>query len=527
MASAFETLRVLGRGSYGTAVLARERNQANGTQHEGDLRVLKEVDLSQMQPAARQEACKEVEVLRSLQHVNIVAYHAAFLDSGSLYIVMEYADGGSLSDAIKARQCREMPRFTEREALAIFSQSCLALKHMHERHILHRDLKSQNIFLTKDGTVKLGDFGISKMLEHTHAEAMTVIGTPSYLAPEVCDSQPYGTKADVWSMGVVLYEVLTLELPFTARSLAALVVKIVTSKPQQLLASTCSKESRILVKKLLQKKPEKRPSTGEILAMPIILSHVMHFLSDKGIACDSEDSTRATSRNTSRSSTSSKEGSILSAKQELCHDEVPAQAVLALWKEKQARSKSPICRQVHGFAANASPEFEERTLVPLAPRMGADRVLPPLPQGYEQNPHAPKSGVCSSEGLKQDASPCSRVRRLGWVSGRQLPPLKLQKKLQNPVHGDPYRCLQPASARTPRKPASRPPRRLNSLPQQKKETCCRARSQTQEEASSPQARKMVRRPSSTPPARPPRRRLSDGDCASGFMSCRESKDQKV
>merc|ERR1719253_616116 len=100
---------------------------------------------------------------------------------------MEFADGGDLAAAIKERK-EQVRHFSENEALLMFTQCCLALKLVHSMHILHRDLKSQNIFLTKSGTVKLGDFGIAKVLDCTGAEAQTMIGTPIYLAPEVCDS---------------------------------------------------------------------------------------------------------------------------------------------------------------------------------------------------------------------------------------------------------------------------------------------------------------------------------------------------
>ncbi|OLP98319.1 Serine/threonine-protein kinase Nek5 [Symbiodinium microadriaticum] len=93
-------------------------------------------------------------------------------------------------------------------------------RHIHARRIVHRDLKSQNIFLSNAGgggcIVKIGDFGIAKVLQHTRGLAQTLIGTPSNLPPEVCDSKPYGTKADIWSLGVVFYELLTLEPPFKA-----------------------------------------------------------------------------------------------------------------------------------------------------------------------------------------------------------------------------------------------------------------------------------------------------------------------
>jgi NIMA (never in mitosis gene a)-related kinase 1/4/5 len=103
----------------------------------------------------------------------------------------------------------------------------LALEYVHGRKVLHRDLKTQNIFLTGNNTVKLGDFGISKVLENTNRAAMTVVGTPYYMSPEVCQNSPYSYKSDVWALGCVLYELCTLKHAFSADNLLGLVYKIV------------------------------------------------------------------------------------------------------------------------------------------------------------------------------------------------------------------------------------------------------------------------------------------------------------
>lgn len=109
--------------------------------------------------------------------------------------------------------------FSEDLVLSWFTQICLALKHCHDRKILHRDLKSQNIFLTKKNIVKLGDFGIARVLSNTGSKAKTVVGTPYYLSPEIIESHPYSFKSDVWSLGVLLFEMCALQPPFNATSL--------------------------------------------------------------------------------------------------------------------------------------------------------------------------------------------------------------------------------------------------------------------------------------------------------------------
>lgn len=108
------------------------------------------------------------------------------------------------------------------------------MKHVHDRKILHRDIKGQNIFLTKNNTIKLGDFGIARVLNKTQDKARTVVGTPYYLSPEIIENKPYSFKSDVWSMGVLLYEMCALTPPFNANSLQFLALKIVKGSYQQI-----------------------------------------------------------------------------------------------------------------------------------------------------------------------------------------------------------------------------------------------------------------------------------------------------
>lgn len=100
--------------------------------------------------------------------------------------------------------------FSENNVMQWFVQLCMALEYIHRRKILHRDLKTQNVFLTHNNTLKLGDFGISKVLENTNDQALTVQGTPYYMSPEVCQSKPYTYTSDVWALGCILYELCTL-----------------------------------------------------------------------------------------------------------------------------------------------------------------------------------------------------------------------------------------------------------------------------------------------------------------------------
>ena len=153
------------------------------------------------------------------------------------------------------------------------------MKHVHDRKILHRDLKSQNIFLTKTNLVKLGDFGIAKVLSGTQELAMTVIGTPYYLSPELIDGKPYNFKSDIWALGVLLYELCTLHHPFDANGFPMLARKIVKGRYTP-LPHTFSKDLRDLVHSLLSVNPQDRPSINAILKKDVIQNRIKNFLDE-------------------------------------------------------------------------------------------------------------------------------------------------------------------------------------------------------------------------------------------------------
>lgn len=180
-----------------------------------------------MTPKERREAKQEVKVLAQMKHPNIVAYVDHFEELGKLYIAMDFCEGGDMAGRIKAQKGVHFP---ESEILDWFVQISLAIKHVHDRKILHRDLKTQNIFLTRNNMIKLGDFGIAKVLKNTSELARTAIGTPYYLSPEICEERPYNNKSDVWSLGCVLYEITTLKHAFEAGNFKGLILKILTGR---------------------------------------------------------------------------------------------------------------------------------------------------------------------------------------------------------------------------------------------------------------------------------------------------------
>ncbi|OWK64610.1 Serine/threonine-protein kinase Nek1 [Lonchura striata] len=266
-------VRKIGEGSFGKAILVKAKE--NGQQY-----VIKEINISKMSNKEREESRREVAVLANMKHPNIVLYRESFEENGCLYIVMDYCEGGDLFKKINAQKGI---LFSEDQILDWFVQICLALKHIHDRKILHRDIKSQNIFLTKDGTIQLGDFGIARVLNSTAELARTCIGTPYYLSPEICQNKPYNNKSDIWALGCVLYEMCTLKHAFEAGNMKNLVLKII-SGPFPPVSMHYSYDLRNLLSQLFKRNPRNRPSVNSILEKNFIAKRVEKFLTPELIA---------------------------------------------------------------------------------------------------------------------------------------------------------------------------------------------------------------------------------------------------
>ncbi|XP_021252597.1 serine/threonine-protein kinase Nek1 isoform X5 [Numida meleagris] len=263
----------IGEGSFGKAILVKDKE--NSQQY-----VIKEINISKMSNKEREESRREVAVLANMKHPNIVLYRESFEENGCLYIVMDYCEGGDLFKKINAQKGI---LFSEDQILDWFVQICLALKHIHDRKILHRDIKSQNIFLTKDGTIQLGDFGIARVLNSTVELARTCIGTPYYLSPEICQNRPYNNKSDIWALGCVLYEMCTLKHAFEAGNMKNLVLKIISGSFPP-VSTHYSYDLRNLLSQLFKRNPRDRPSVNSILEKNFIAKRVEKFLTPQLIA---------------------------------------------------------------------------------------------------------------------------------------------------------------------------------------------------------------------------------------------------
>lgn len=271
----YEIIRTLGKGTGGKVLLAAEKES-------GKQVAIKEITLDPNKKNRTKEAVlKEASILAHLKHPHVVSLQEYFFDSSEelLCIVQDFCDGGTLQDQIVNAREKNSP-FSEEQIMQWFIQMTMALQHIHSKKVLHRDLKSQNVFLTKKGVIRIGDFGIARMMENTFDMAQTCCGTPCYLSPELCQDMPYSSKADVWALGCLLFEMCALRYAFDATNFVSLFYKIVKVDHGD-VPSQYSSSLEALIKQLLAKSPDDRPSAGAILNLPFVQKHLAIFIKEK------------------------------------------------------------------------------------------------------------------------------------------------------------------------------------------------------------------------------------------------------
>ncbi|KAL1884222.1 hypothetical protein VTK73DRAFT_5358 [Phialemonium thermophilum] len=284
----YDVLEKIGHGSFG--IIRKVRRKADGM-----ILCRKEISYLKMSQKEREQLHAEFQILSTLRHPNIVGYyHREHLKaSQDLHLYMEYCGNGDLGRVI--RDLAQKNQYAEESFVwSIFSQLVTALYRCHYgvdppevgktvlglgptarpkpptggMTILHRDLKPENVFLGEDNSVKLGDFGLSKMIQ-SHDFASTYVGTPFYMSPEICAAEKYTLKSDIWSLGCIIYELCTREPPFNAKSHFQLVQKIKEGKIAPLPA-IYSAELMAVIKDCLRVNPDRRPDTATLLNLPVV-----------------------------------------------------------------------------------------------------------------------------------------------------------------------------------------------------------------------------------------------------------------
>ena len=244
----------IGQGTYGFVYKATKKNDKKDY-------AIKQIPIRNVPENYKEQFKKEAEILSQIESKYVVKYYESFEEDNKLYIVMEYCPKGDLNDFIENEK-KKKKKLNEDLILKLFIKITLGLADLHKKKILHRDLKTLNIFLTKDLDIRVGDLGVAKILNDTYY-ARTYIGTPYYLSPEICQDKPYNEKSDVWALGCILYELCTYSHPFTADRQSVLINKIIKENPKPITGY--SKELRELVQKIFNKDFRRRPNCYDIL----------------------------------------------------------------------------------------------------------------------------------------------------------------------------------------------------------------------------------------------------------------------
>jgi NIMA (never in mitosis gene a)-related kinase len=254
----YEIIKEIGKGSFSIVYLVKKYSSQKEF-------ALKKVNIVKLTSKERQNSLKEVNFLSEIKDPNVIGYEESFYDNdfSHLYLVMEYAPYGDLGKILQKRK-KLKEYFTENDLLNIYLQISSGLKAIHAKQIIHRDLKSANIFITQydDLVLKIGDFNVSKKIDYLNLKN-TQTGTPYYASPEIWENRPYDFKSDIWSLGCLFYEIASFSTPFRGNNMKELYQNILKGNMAPLPKQYSNNISKI-IKMCLRQDANLRPNINDI-----------------------------------------------------------------------------------------------------------------------------------------------------------------------------------------------------------------------------------------------------------------------
>ena len=287
----FKKIKLIGEGSFGKVYLIKSKET-------GKEYALKEINIEEKKVDWK----REIDILKTIDHPNIISFKCAFKSKQNeniCGIITEYADNGDLSKLIKEKK-KKNEYFKEELLLNWLIQLCLAIQTLHEEEIIHRNIKPSNIYLMKDNSIKLGDFGIAKDISSFH-HTKSIKGTPHYMAPEIIEkiknenknkNKKYDYKVDIWSLGVTFCHLMTLEYPFDSETESGLyknILKGIKNKKilneegknyNDIILKNYSKDFLDIIGEMMALNSKKRPDIGDIFKKSIVIERMDSLLKD-------------------------------------------------------------------------------------------------------------------------------------------------------------------------------------------------------------------------------------------------------
>jgi serine/threonine-protein kinase ULK/ATG1 len=387
----------IGKGSFATVYLGHHANNPK------NLVAIKVVDvdrLSRNNEKLKRHLESEISIMKSIQHEHIVRQLDVVMDPQGeyIYVVLEFCEGGDFSKFLKKHK-----RLPEEQARYFLGQLADGLKHLHERSIIHRDLKPQNLLLQRrsgttgqnytDWVLKIADFGFARIID-AESVASTLCGSPLYMAPEVLLCQPYDAKADLWSVGAILFEMLVGNPPYNVRTQIELVRILLTSKIHFPRNLNISDECFSLLQNLLKKNQGERISWEGFFSHPFVVSRdslSYRTLKPSNLSTPAGSSTSSTS-STTPSATAPLLIPLLKKSRECGNDSTPPPTSGIMLSPSPSMSISP------------SSSFGSPHLVSTIRRIPSGMVLATTPPTAPRQPVAPTTSAASSSLIRHSSS---------------------------------------------------------------------------------------------------------------------------